>query len=147
MNTTNQKEIIFGSILLLSNNFQTQGDKLLPEITLKQWFTLIVLKNMKAEGNTVTEIAKKMGYTRQNVKKLLVQLQNKGFIVIKPSLEDARSLCVSITEKSFQYFNENLEKPYAYLASVFEDLTEEEINSLMKLLNKLLLNLQKRGNN
>jgi hypothetical protein len=47
MDRTATEEYIFGSILLLSNKMQVWGDAILSDLTLKQWFLLILISNMK----------------------------------------------------------------------------------------------------
>ncbi|WP_315118268.1 transcriptional regulator, SarA/Rot family [uncultured Clostridium sp.] len=143
MGKTEKQEIIFGSILLLSNKLQTLGDQVLPELTLKQWFLLIVMTKMEEDDATVNEIAKYMGSSRQNIKKMLLSLEKKGFVSIKKSNIDARALSVSLTPQAQDVLNEIEQYSLNNIARVFENITETELDAVVEVIKKMNENIEK----
>lgn len=143
MNTTQKQEVIFGSILLLSNKLQTLGDQVLTELTLKQWFLLIVMTKMEEDSAIVNEIAKFMGSSRQNIKKMLLPLEKKGFVSIRKSDKDARALSVSLTPQAFDVLNEVEQFSLNHITKVFNDITETELDTVIGVIHKMNGNIEK----
>ena len=71
MYRTEKEEFIIGAISLLSNGLTRFGDGVLPEITFRQWFLLMLISRMDEEEKSINSIAEYVGTTRQNVKKML----------------------------------------------------------------------------
>lgn len=137
MKRTHKEEMAFGNILVLSNKLQALGDNLLPELTLKQWFLLIVISKMDNISPTVNEIADAMSSTRQNIKKILISLEEKGFVKITKSKMDARALTIMLEPKTFQYFNDMEDLCEININKLFKNISEEELSTLLCVLNKL----------
>lgn len=135
---TNMEEYAFGMILLLANKFQIWGDSLLPDITIKQWFLLILTSKMNKQMPTITEIADFTGTSRQNTKKILEQLAKKKFVSIKKSKTDERALNVMLSQKTFDYFSANDKTAADNVNKLFFCISDEELNTTVKTLEKLL---------
>jgi len=136
MDRTENMEYVFGSILLLANKMQIWGDKILEELTLKQWFLLILISKMGKINPTINEVSEFTGTSRQNVKKMLEQLQEKKYVKIKKSKEDARALNVSLLKKTYDYFTENEEKCKIAIDDLFSNITDEELSFTTKIFDK-----------
>ena len=137
MDRTTIEEYIFGSILLLSNKMQIWGDKILSDLTLKQWFLLVLISKMENKNPTIKEIAEFSGTTRQNVKKMLEQLHKKKYIKIQGSKTDSRALNVSLLKKTFDYFKENEKKGAEAANQMFSEITDEEMSVTKQTFDKL----------
>ena len=137
MDRTTIEEYIFGSILLLSNKMQIWGDKILEDLTLKQWFLLLLVSKMENPNPTIKEISEFTGTTRQNVKKMLEQLDRKKYIKIKRSKSDARAMNVLLLKKTYDYFTENEKKGAEAVNHVFSEITDEELSVSKKMFDKL----------
>jgi len=133
------EEYIFGSILLLSNKMQVWGDSIIPDLTLKQWFLLMMISKMENKNPTINEISEFTGTSRQNTKKMLEHLHGKKYLKIKKSKTDARALNVSISKKTYDYFVDNEKKGAEAIALLFFAITEKELNVTCKTLEKLLV--------
>ena len=127
MDRTAAEEYIFGGILLLANKLQVLGDGLLDDLTMKQWFLLMLISKMKKENPTINEISEFSGTSRQNVKKMLDQLSIKKYVKITRSDTDARALNVSLSQKTYKYFAENDKKGVEALKVLFSNITNEEL--------------------
>lgn len=78
MNRIDKEEMIIGYITLLSNKLTQFGDNILPDITFKQWFLLIMISKMEIEEKSLNSIAEFVGTSRQNIKKMLIPLEKRN---------------------------------------------------------------------
>ncbi len=145
--TENQRKAIFSTLFIVANKLQTLFDSRIPEISLKQ-FMLLAIVRQSEEQLTFTQLGNLLGCSRQNIKKLADVLMKKGFITIQQSPHDARALCICPTEKVNDYFQNDFLKYQAELEYLFEIYTAKEIETLFTLLSKLyegIENLEKKG--
>lgn len=142
MNRTENEEYIIGCVSLLSNKITQFGDYILPDITFKQWFLLLIISKMELQEKSINSIAEVVGTTRQNVKKMLVPLEKKNYVRIEKSNSDARALKVELTEKAYQYFSENDASAARETNRLFSAFSTEEIDSLACTLKKLLYSFE-----
>ena len=134
--TENQKKAVFSTLFIAGNKLQTLFDNHIPEISLKQFMLLSIVRQYDGQP-TFTKLGDMLGCSRQNVKKLADALVKKGFITVQPSSRDARAMCVSPTEKAEEYFQNQFSQYQEELNYLFEVYTEEEIEMLFLLLSKL----------
>ncbi|MFA5636708.1 MAG: MarR family transcriptional regulator, partial [Anaerovoracaceae bacterium] len=76
MDSLKDKAFIFGSIFTLSNRLQILGDRLDRNLTVKKWLLLAGIHNCRNSSPSISEVAIIIGNSRQNVKKMLVKLEN-----------------------------------------------------------------------
>lgn len=145
MDRIDKEEMIIGYITLLSNKLTQFGDGILPDITFKQWFLLIMISKMEIEEKSLNSIAEFVGTSRQNIKKMLIPLENKGYVRVLKSELDARALKVELTGKSYQYFKENADVTAQQTNELFELFSIDEIDGLMTGLEKLVSSLLQYG--
>ena len=143
MARTNNEEYFFGSILLLANKLQVWGDDLLDDITLKQWFLLMLISKMENKNPTVKEVTKFIGTSRQNVKKMLEYLATEGYVKLCKSQTDARALNVCLTQKTFEYFRANEQKGADAVNGLFSKVSDNELEAAIHVTDKLLFALEK----
>lgn len=139
--TENQRKAIFSSILIIGNKLQTIFDSHIPEITLKQFMLLSIVRQSK-DQLTFTQLGNLLGCSRQNIKKLAGILMKKGFITVEQSPHDARALCICPTEKVNAYFETEFSEYQVELEYLFEVYTPEEIKTLFMLLSKLYAGIE-----
>lgn len=145
MSRTENEEYIIGSVSLISNKIMKFGDSIFPDITYRQWFLLMMISKMESQEKSINSIAEFVGTTRQNVKKMLVPLEKKGYVIIAKSSSDARALRVELAEKTYQYFSENDEPTIRETNKMFSTFSDEEIDSLACALGKLLCSFESYG--
>ncbi|MGL4731990.1 MAG: MarR family winged helix-turn-helix transcriptional regulator [Clostridium sp.] len=138
-----KKAYIFGAIFFLDTRIQNAGDKLFTEITTKQWFLLISIIRSGVKSPTITEVSRIMGYSRQNVKKLAVHLENAGLIKLQKDFNDSRVLRITLTERCFEYFESRKEKEDEFIEKIYDGITDEEINTMCSIMKKLEKNILK----
>ncbi|MGN0395109.1 MAG: MarR family winged helix-turn-helix transcriptional regulator [Coprococcus sp.] len=145
MNRTENEEYIIGAVSLIANKITQFGDTICPDITFRQWFLLMMISKMECQEKNMNAIAEFVGTTRQNVKKMLIPLEKKGYVSVEKSSSDARALRVELTEKTYQYFLENDEPSIGETNKLFSVFSDEEIDSLASALGKLLYSLDAYG--
>lgn len=139
MGRTEKEQYIIGCISLLSNKLNQFGDEILPDITFKQWFLLMMISKMEPEQEkNINSISEVVGTSRQNIKKMLIPLQEKGYVQVCKSTYDARALKVELTEKTYQYFADNEDITGRETNRLFKQFSIEEIEGLVCNLEKLM---------
>jgi len=137
VNRLNHEAYVFGMFLLLANKLQIWGDSILEDITLKQWFLLMLISKM-AQKPTIKQIADFSGTSRQNTKKMLEQLAKKNYVRISKSKTDDRALNVVLTKKTYSYFADNEKKTNDSLRTLFTEIHDDELVITKKTLEKIL---------
>ena len=115
---TQQRKAIFSTLFIAGNKLQTLFDKNIPEVSLKQFMLLSI------------------------VRKLSDALMKKGFVTIQQSSSDPRALCICPTEKVNAYFQNSFAKYQEDLKYLFDVYTEEETETLFWLLSKLYAGIE-----
>lgn len=141
MSRSEKEQMIIGSISLLSNKLSQIGDQILPEITYKQFFLLLMISKMELEEKNINDITELTGTSRQNVKKMLTHLEKKGYVMIGKSTYDSRALNIEVTPKTLQYFVDNGEIADLNTNQLFKKFTVDEIDTFIQNLDKLMKSL------
>lgn len=145
--TENRQKAIFSTLFIAGNKLQTLFDNHIPEISLKQFMLLSVIRQSQ-EPLTFTRLGNLLGCSRQNIKKLANVLMKKGFISVQQSPLDSRAMCICPTKRVNEYFQKEFSQYQEELKFLFEVYTEEEIKTLFLLLTKLyggIENLEKKS--
>lgn len=144
--TENRRKAIFSTLFIAANKLQTLFDNHIPELSLKQ-FMLLTLVRQSKQQLTFTQLGELMGCSRQNIKKLAEVLMKKGFVTIEQSPCDSRAMCICPTERVNDFFANDFSEYQEELKYIFEVYTDEEIKTLFELLSKLYAgidNLEKK---
>lgn len=144
--TENRQKAVFSTIFIAGNKLQTLFDKNIPEVSLKQFMLLSIVRQSE-EPLTFTQLGNLLGCSRQNIKKLANVLMKKGFISMEQSPVDTRAMCICPTERVNDYFQNDFLEYQEELKYLFAVYTEKEIETLFVLLSKLytgIENLEKK---
>lgn len=142
---TGKEHYVIGAISLISNELNNLGGAL-KGITFKQWFLLLMMSKMDKGAKTVNEIAEFAGSSRQNVKKMLGGLEEKGFVKIEKSKTDARALSVVLTDKAYKFFFETEGIVASATKELFGEFSDTELDAFIVLLKKLIGGIENYGN-
>ena len=141
LDTIQKKRLIFSELFILQNKIQTKFDKILGDITSKQ-FIILMIVNAFPSPPTLTEVAKHAGCSRQNVKKVAAVLEKKGYI--KLNLEKgSRAVRIVLEPKFYDFFEIFMQKSAAGLEDLFEGMNESEIDGLFASLHLIEQNVDK----
>lgn len=138
--TLHRMQAIFSSIFVMQNRIQTAGEKLQTEISMKQWL-LLAMTECCPQPRTLTSVGNLMGCSRQNIKKLALSLEKKGFITLISGSNN--SVCIELTDKVSNYSKEMNEQHLQSLKLLFLDFSENEIEQLFKLYSKLYAGIER----
>ena len=141
------KTYLFGGVFALSNRLQLLGDKYDPNISTKQWFLIAVINSFHEEVPTISMTANRIGSSRQNIKKMAVILEKRGFINIVKDNEDARIQRLELTTYCKEYFGARQEGEEKFIDAVFEEFDEELLTYLYRGMQQLEKNINKMENN
>jgi len=129
--------MIYGTLFGLSNRLQTHVDGMLPEITARQHFLLIVLSLIKETKPSLKDVAYTMGCSYQNVKRMADTLEEKGFLIIERDASDKRKYNLIITEKIEEFSAKIEEESNRFMKDLYGDLSpiylKCTLNTLMKM--------------
>ena len=138
--TANMVRAVFASIFILQNRMQTAGEKIQTRISMKQWL-LMSMTACCPEPRTLTNVGNLMGCSRQNVKKLALALEKKGFVRLVPG--ENNSVLIELTDEANRYSEEMGERHSQSLRLLFSDLSEQEIEQLYRLYAKLYAGMER----
>lgn len=136
---------IYGGIFALSNKLQLLGDKFDSNISTKQWFLIAVIASFENELPTISMTAGRVGSSRQNVKKMALILEKKGFLTIIKDKEDNRIQRLKLTKYCIDYFKQRHEREERYMKSLFLNLDEALLTGLFRGMKKLEENIIRMG--
>ena len=138
--TEHRVQAIFSSIFVLQNRMQTAGEKIQTQISMKQWL-LLAMTACCPEPRTLTNVGNLMGCSRQNIKKLALALEKKGFVRLL--LGGNNSVHIELTDKVGKYAEEMGERHLQSLKLLFSDFSEDEIKLLFQLYAKLYTGMER----
>ncbi len=142
MNSNEQQGFIFGMLLMLANRLQIVGDKLDPNVTLKQWLLIVILLKSDHPSPTLGEVAKIFGCSRQNIKKLAVILEKQDLVALSKDDRDARAVRVQLTARCRDYFAEREERENSFMRELFRGFDEKRTQGLFDGMRQLADNLE-----
>lgn len=137
--------IIFTLIFMLSNRLQTIGDSFFKEVSTKQWFVLLVLGIMNDHSPTLNELSDAVGSSHQNVKQLVLKLQQKGYVNLTKDEKDARRLRIRLTSKSWDFNEVYHDKSELFFKKLFVNLSESDLSATKNVMLTLRDTLERMG--
>lgn len=136
--------LLFGMIFAVSNRLQVIGDRFYQEITAKQWFVLVTLELFGEEHPTLNELSDAVGSSHQNVKQLVLKLQQKGYVQLYTDAHDRRKSRVAKTDKCAELASAYHEKEMEFIEQLFAGTQPDELKSALRVLMTLEKNMENR---
>ncbi|OPJ55478.1 MarR family winged helix-turn-helix transcriptional regulator [Clostridium oryzae] len=128
---------IYVTTFSLTNKLQIKGDGYFEHLTSRQFMVIAAILHLPENETTINNIARKLGTTKQSLKKLITIIENKGYVITVPSQLDKRAVNIKITEAGKQVIKECDETSIKFLADISKDFSIEEMETLWNLLKKL----------
>ena len=110
---------LLGLLTAFDNRFQASADKVMGEISWKQFFAVICI-NLCREAPTLKELSDIMGSSHQNVKQILLKLEKKGFAELKQDPMDKRKQRIFLSEKCKEFCSRNDQVTGEIMDSMFK---------------------------
>lgn len=117
---------LLGLLSAFDNRFQAMADRLIGEISWKQFFTIICIQLCK-ESPTLQQLADVMGTSHQNCKQLLLKLEKKGFVAFVQDPADRRKQRIHLTERCLAFCQANDENSQRIMQQMFAGIPEEHL--------------------
>ena len=129
----------FRRVIVLAQELRTLMDqRLLPSGLTTQQAALLTVIETAGRPPTMTEAARALAMSHQNVKQLAVALERKGFLEIVPDERDARSKRMETTKKHKKFWAKRNPQDHACVAQWLAGLDEAETATLARLLGKAI---------
>ena len=138
---------VYGAIHLLANRMQILGDKIDPTISTKQWFVLATVSKFNETPPNIGDVAKLLGTSRQNIKKMADTLEQRGYLRLEKDQNDLRSTKLFLTVSCYDYFKSREQKENEYINNLFLDIDNEMLDTLCRSMNKLIENIDRMIDN
>ena len=136
---------LLGLLSAFDNRYQAAADKYFKEITWKQFFAIICI-NLCKEAPTLNDLSEVMGSSHQNVKQILLKLENKGFVAMMTDEKDKRKQRFIVTDKCREFMQENDNQnrnSEKIIMSIFEGVDDMSLKVTIETIIKMERNLSK----
>ncbi len=136
---------LLGLLSAFDNRYQAAADRYFKEITWKQFFAIVCI-NLCKEPPTLNDLSEVMGSSHQNVKQILLKLENKGFVSMKADEKDKRKQRFIVTGKCRRFLEENDDKSRTsaqIMEQIFEGVDESSLKTTIETIMKMERNLEK----
>lgn len=134
--------LLFGLLFMTNNRLQVIGDRFYEEITVKQWFAIAMLETFETKDPTLNTLAEFMGSSHQNVKQIVLKLQEKGYVELYADPQDKRKTRIRTTEKCRNLEKDYREKREHFMETLFQNMDEKKLKSAVKVLIQLQENIR-----
>lgn len=132
---------LLGLLSAFDNRFQAVADKMMKEISWKQFFAIICI-NMCTEEPTIRELAEIMGSSHQNVKQILLKLEKKGFVKLSSDSRDKRKQRIELTGYCREFCEKNDEMSSQIMKTMFEGIPQEQLAVTIQTIIQIESNLK-----
>lgn len=132
---------LLGLLSAFNNRFQAMADRMMQEISWKQFFAIICI-NLCKEKPTIRELAEIMGSSHQNVKQILLKLEKKGFVRIAADENDKRKQRVEVTEYCMEFCRKNDDMSSQVMMRMFQGISEEQLRVTIQTIIQIEDNLK-----
>jgi DNA-binding MarR family transcriptional regulator len=106
-------------------------------------FDLMAQLDRAEDGMTLGELSRRMMVTNGNVTGLAERLVAEGLVARKQSTRDRRSHSVRLTDKGRRQFRKMADEHESWIADLFADLSQKDVQSLLTLLGRAKVSTRK----
>ncbi len=132
---------LFTMLSTLANRMQAFGDTVFEELTWKQWFALLGTSVFQS-APSVSQVAGFVGPSRQNMKQLLLRLQDAGLIRLENDAADQRRTLVRQTPAAMEFELRYRERSAGLMEDFFSGIAAEDLAAARRVLAQLDGNLR-----
>ena len=130
----------------LNSLIQTSGDRLVAPLglTSARWQILGAIVAVE-RPQPVAWLARDLGANRQNVQRIINDLQRDGLVAFATNPHHRRAQLVVLTEKGKRAFHEAMELQAPWINDLSEGLSLKDIQTFRRVTNALCQKLEKNG--
>jgi len=100
---------------------------------------LIKCRSKEAEGVKISDIAEHLLISKPAVSQIINVIEEKGYVERITTKSDRRVVYVRLSQTGSELLDKAMMKSYIIAAELMEKMGEEDINTLIRLVNKLYL--------
>lgn len=143
------REYAFGMIFNVANLCQSVLDSHLSQydITTKQWYLSVIINALFTSPPQISDVAKVMNTSHQNVKVIAEKLEKKGHLTFVSDDKDQRKVRMKLTQQSIDFWQSLNPESEDAMNRVFEGIRPDELTLFCDTLTKLLDNLDRMKEN
>jgi MarR family transcriptional regulator, transcriptional regulator for hemolysin len=143
------REYAFGMIFNVANQCQSVLDNHLApyDITTKQWYLSVIVNALFESPPQISDVAKVMNTSHQNVKVIAEKLAKKGHLTFVPDSLDQRKVRLKMTKQSIDFWQELTPQSEAAMADIFSGIDPDQLRLFNDTLTKMLDNLDRMKEN
>lgn len=112
------------------------------ELTPGEFGVIWTISQSEGKALYPSNISKRMGIARPSLTPLLRDLESKGFIQRRIDEHDGRKYLVELTDKCREHRAKHMERHKLLFNKLIGDLDQQEIDYLLRILQKIEENLQ-----
>lgn len=131
---------LLGLISAFENRFQAVADKMMKEISWKQFFVIICISMCKNDP-TINELSDIVGSSHQNIKQILIKLESKKFIKIYTDGIDKRKQKICLTDYCIDFCEKNDINSLSIMNQMFKGISDKELETTIKTISKIEKNM------
>ena len=131
---------LLGLLSAFENRFQAMADSTMKVISWKQFFAIICI-NLCKEPPTLKELSDILGSSHQNVKQILLKLQDKGMVELRPDEADKRKQRIVLTKQCLDFCEKNNDVSIKIMEKMFSGIPEKDIKTTIKTITRIEKNL------
>ena len=136
INSTDKPFFLIGLMNGFLNSFQAVADSLFKEISWKQCFIITCLQLFDTPP-TLNELAEFVDSSHQNVKQILLKLENLGFVEFIQDNLDRRKQRIHLTSKCEKYLKDNDNNNKKFVNNIFKDVSIEDLETTIRTIIRL----------
>lgn len=133
--------LIIEGARLLATRIPALFEAEVDDITFRQWEALKVVLAARSPETSLADITSYMGYSRQNVKKLVSGLERAGYVTLGPSHIDNRAVRVEATRKARKAEPRFVEAENRLYRALIHGLSETELSAGAKAVAAMIRNV------
>ncbi|MGH1538466.1 MAG: MarR family winged helix-turn-helix transcriptional regulator [Gammaproteobacteria bacterium] len=138
---TQEGELLTGLILetfRLNGSLLDAGNQITKPygLTSARWQVMGAI-DLEGRSITVSQIARRMGLTRQAVQRIVNDLVKLGMIEVKPNVDHKRASLVSISKSGAVAMDKINKAQIAWVNQLSDGLSERQLNQALRLLERV----------
>ncbi len=139
------REYAFGMIFNVANLCQAVLDQTLAplDITTKQWYLSVIVSALFETPPQITEVARVMNTSHQNVKVLAQKLAKKGHLILEEDASDQRKVRLKMTDESMKFWQTMQPQSEEAMNRIFRGIEPEQLSQFCDTLTRMLDNLDR----
>ena len=140
--TDNKRELClmqqtYGALMSVAKKLNRQDNVRFDGLTARQCVIILVIMHSPKGESSISNIAKKLGTTKQNISQIIPVLENKGYVSKSVNLKNKRTACVRVTDSGNDAMMQYVGASAAFMSEIFADFTCGELITILRLLEKL----------